>query len=339
VSTCVGIDLGGTKVAAAVLQDGSLSESHLQPTRLDAGGDGLVQQLVEIVGEARGDGPLDAVGVGVPSTIEFKTGRVVSSVNIPLTDVPLREVLGAALGVPVFVDNDATVAALAEAHDEDLQLVARNLVMLTIGTGVGGGVVLGGRIFRGSTGGGAELGHTLVAVRCDPDVPDPQDFPQPGSLESLAAGHALDRAAAQIAREYPDSSLGRIAAGGREVTGVELVDAAHEGDDAARAAIRRWAHLVGVGVANAINTFDPDEVVLGGGAARAGDLLLEPATEMASGYIHPGLRGHATVRLARHGLRAGVLGAALLAEQELTGGPTVTAGSELSGQSRRGVPA
>jgi glucokinase len=336
VSSVIGIDLGGTKVAAAVLQDGSLSESHLQPTCLD-GGDALVSQLVEIVGEARGDGPLDAVGVGVPSIIEFRTGRVVSSVNIPLADIPLRQVLGEALDVPVFVDNDATVAALAEAHDDELQLVARNLVMLTIGTGVGGGIVLGGRIFRGATGGAGELGHTLVGVGCDPDVPAGRDFPQVGSLEYLAAGHALDRAATQLASEEPESSLGRTAAAGSEVSGVDLVDAALDGDDLAAAAVRRWAHLVGVGIANAINTFDPDEVVLGGGAARAGELLLGPATELAEGYIHPGLRGHARVRLARHGLRAGVLGAALLAEQELTGGTRsgdsspAAGGAELSG--------
>jgi glucokinase len=332
VSTVVGIDLGGTKVAAAVLRDGTLGESHLRPTCLQDS-DALVRQLAEMVDEARDGGALDAVGVGVPSIIEFRTGRVVSSVNIPLTDVPLREVLGDALGLPVFVDNDATVAALAEAHDEDLELVARNLVMLTIGTGVGGGIVLGGRIFRGSRGGAGELGHTLIAVQCDPDVPSPQDFPQPGSLEGEAAGHALDRAARRIAAEHPDSPIGRKAASGQTVTGVDVVDGAQAGDAAAVAAVRRWARLVGVGIANAINTFDPDEVVLGGGAARAGDLLLGPASEVAAGYIHPGLQGHARIRLARHGLRAGVLGAALLAEQELTGGRPLTGGTELSGHS------
>ena len=116
-----------------------------------------------IVGRARGE-HLDAVGIGVPSVVEFATGRVVSSVNIPLADVPLREVLGERLDVPVFVDNDATVAALAEAHDESLRLVARDLVMLTIGTGVGGGLVLGGQIYRGATGGAGELGHTIVGL-------------------------------------------------------------------------------------------------------------------------------------------------------------------------------
>ena len=329
-SSVVGIDLGGTKVAAAAMRDHTLGESHLQPTELSSS-DALIEQLVAVVGEAHDGGSLDAVGIGVPSIIEFSTGRVVSSVNIPLTDVPLREVLGDALGgIPVFVDNDATVAALAEAHDEDLRLVARNLVMLTIGTGVGGGIVLGGRIFRGATGGAGELGHTLIAVATAPDVAAPTRFPQPGSLESLASGHALDRAAAEIASEHPDSALGRIAADGGHVGGGETVRAAREGDPLASDAMRRWARILGVGIANAINTFDPDEVVIGGGASGDGELLLGPARELAAGYIHPGLRGHANVRLARHGLRAGVLGAALLAEQELNAPPGGS--SELSGR-------
>jgi glucokinase len=252
-------------------------------------------------------------------------------VNIPLADVPLRSVLGEALGVPVFVDNDATVAALAEAHDENLKLVARNLVMLTIGTGVGGGIVLGGRIFRGATGGAGELGHTLVAVPVDPDVPAPTHFPQPGSLEANASGHALDRLAGALAGEHPDSELGRRLQADSEarVSGADAVRAARDGDECAIAAVRRWARVIGIGIANAINTFDPEEVVIGGGAAAAGELLRGPAEELALGYIHPGLRGHARVRLARHGVRAGVLGAALLAAQELAAEPL--SGAELSG--------
>lgn len=305
-STVVGIDLGGTKVAAAVLRDGHLGEPVVQPTVLSSG-DALIAQLVEVVRLARGGAELEAVGVGVPSVIEFATGRIVSSVNIPLADVPLRQVLGQALGVPVFVDNDATVAALAEAHDESLALVARNLVMLTIGTGVGGGIVLDGRIFRGSTGGAGEIGHTLVSVPAD--VPEPTRFPQPGSLESVASGHALDRLAAPA-------------------LGAEFVAAARSGEARAQSGVRAWARAVGLGVANAINTFDPEEVVIGGGAAAAGELLLEPAREVALGYIHPGLRGHTTIRLARHGARAGVLGAALLAMHELQGAGGVPASAD-----------
>jgi glucokinase len=317
----VGVDLGGTKVAAASLRDAKLGESVMHPTDV-SNPDALVDQLVELVGEATA-GRLDGVGVGVPSIVEFETGRVVSSVNVPLADVPLRQVLGDRLGVPVFVDNDATVAALAEAHDDDLQLVARNLVMLTVGTGVGGGLILGGRIYRGSTGGAGELGHTIVGLglQGEEPVPPARGFPQEGSLEAVASGHALDRFAIESSRLYPDSTLGQIVAAGRQPTGVDVVAAGKAGDEAALRTLAVWAERVGIGVANAINTFDPDEVVLGGGGTLAGDLLLVPATRVARAYIHPGLADHATIRLARHGVRAGVLGAALLAAHELEEAP------------------
>jgi glucokinase len=315
-SSVIGVDLGGTKVAVAPLVGRHFGESVLLPT--DRSGSGaLIDQLVAMVGRVRGK-DLDAVGIGVPSIVEFDTGTVVSSVNIPLKDVSLRSVLGNRLGVPVFVDNDATVAALAEAHDAELQLVAHNLVMITIGTGVGGGIVLGGRIYRGSTGGAGELGHTLVGVDLSgSSVPAPTGFPQPGSLEYVAAGHALDRLVGQAAAADPESALGRLKAEGKEVLGPEAVQAAEDGDAAAQRIIEVWAERVGIGIANAINTFDPDEVVIGGGAARAGERLLETAKRVARGYVVPGLGRRTNIRLAWHGVRAGVLGAALLAAQEV----------------------
>jgi glucokinase len=315
VTSVIGVDLGGTKVAVAPLRGGVLGDSVLRPTDLTSSS-ALIDQLVAMVESVRGRG-VEAVGIGVPSIVEFATGRVVSSVNIPLTDVPLREVLGERLGVPVFVDNDATVAALAEAHDENLRLVAHDLVMLTVGTGVGGGIVIGGRIFRGATGGAGELGHTIVGLDLASSVPGPMTFPQPGSLEFVAAGHALDRLAAQAADLHPESALGRVHVRGQPVLGPDAVAAAREGDQAAMRIVEIWGQRLGIGIANAINTFDPDEVVIGGGAAQAGELLLEPARRVADGYVVPGLRGHARIRLAWHGVRAGVLGAALLAVQEL----------------------
>jgi glucokinase len=312
----IGVDLGGTKAAAAALSGGELGESLLRPSELSST-DVLIDQLVELVQDVT-PGRLDAVGVGVPSVVDFETGRAVSSVNVPLADVPLRQVLGERLRVPVFVDNDATVAALAEAHDESLQLVARNLVMLTMGTGVGGGIVLAGRIYRGSTGGAGELGHTIIGLGLQGEeaVPEAGRFPQAGSLEAVAAGRALDRFAQESARLYPESTLGRQAAEGRTPTGGDAVAAATQGDEAAVRTVEVWAERVGIGIANAINTFDPDEVVLGGGAALAGELLLGPATRVARAYAHPGLADRATIRLARHGVRAGVLGAALMAQHE-----------------------
>jgi glucokinase len=313
----VGVDLGGTKVAVAQLRDNILGDSAILPTRrADAGT--LIDQLVEMVQAVRSP-DLGAVGIGVPSVVDFETGRVVSSVNVPLANVTLRQVLGERLGVPVYVDNDATVAALAEAHDEQLRLVARNLVMLTVGTGLGGGIVIGGRIYRGASGGAGELGHTLVGLDIADGVPPPTSFPQPGSLESFAAGSALDKLAARLAASHPQSELGRLQAEGNPVSGADVVRAAHAGDAEAKRVVQLWGERVGIGVANAINTFDPEEVVIGGGAARAGDVLLEPAKRVALSYALPGLGGRTTIRLARHGVRAGVLGAALLAVHEQEG--------------------
>lgn len=198
-SSVIGADVGGTKVVVSPPRGDELGDSALDPTDR-SGSRALLDQIVAMVNRIRGD-DLDSVGIGVPSTVEFETGRVVSSVNIPLVDVLLRHVLGERLGVPVFVDNDATVAALAEAHDENLRLVAHNLVMLTIGTGVGGRIMLGGRIYRGATGGAGELGHTIVGLGLGDSepVPEPSGFPQRGSLEYVAAGRALDRVASESA--------------------------------------------------------------------------------------------------------------------------------------------
>lgn len=315
----IGVDLGGTKVAVASLRDQKLSQSLIQATDL-SGSDALVDQLARMIESQRGD-QLKGVGIGVPSVVDFDSGRVVSSVNVPLADVPLRQVLGDKLGVPVFVDNDATVAALAEAHDHDLRLVARDLVMITVGTGVGGGLVLGGRIYRGATGGAGELGHTLIAADLQSTAPHPEHFPQAGSFEREASGHALDALAAECAQRNPDSALGRLAATGQPVGGAQAVQAARDGDPAAAKAVELWAQRLGIGIANAINTFDPEEVVIGGSGARAGDLLLEPARRVAAGFIVPGLGGRTTIRIARHGVGAGVLGAALLAVHELAADP------------------
>jgi glucokinase len=328
VSAVVGVDVGGTKIAAACLRDRTLGDSVMISTDVSSA-DQIIEQIVSVVDDCRPDG-LEGVGLGLPSVVDFATGTIVSSANIPLADVPLREVLSDRLGVPVFVDNDATVAALAEAHDDSMTMVARDLVMITIGTGIGGGLVLGGRIYRGATGGAGELGHTIVAMDPIGPVPAAGRFPQASSLEGVAAGHALDTLARTFAHEHPGSALGRHVAEGEPASAVELVRSAEEGDADAQRVVELWGERVGIGIANAINTFDPEEVVIGGGAARSGELLLAPARRTAAAYVLPGLGRATTIRAARHGVRAGVLGAALLAVHELADAvppsPTESAG-------------
>ena len=310
----IGIDVGGTKIACATLQDGKLSESELQHTELESQ-EGLIDQLISAIKQARSP-DTRAVGIGLPSLIEFATGRIRSSVNIPLQDLPLRELLTERVGIPVYVENDASCAALAEAFHEG-RLASPHLVMFTVGTGVGGGLVLNGRLYRGATGTAAEVGHTIIGLALEEGAPDHGGvFPQPGSLEVLASGTALDQLAEDAARKDPNSFLGRRSGTRGGVTGHDVVDGAHEGDEAAIRCLRILGERLGIGIANAITMFDPLEVVVGGGVSAAGELLMAPARETAWKYAVPGAGTKCEIRLARHGPRAGVLGAALLAAQE-----------------------
>jgi glucokinase len=310
----IGLDVGGTKIASATLQDGRLETRELIKTNVgDA--DALVTQLVELIGHLRSDETV-AAGVGLPSIIEFATGRIAHSVNIPLQDVRLRELLTEKTGIPVYIENDASCAALAEAFDEDGSLVCPNLVMLTVGTGVGGGMVFNGRLYRGATS-AAEMGHTVIGLDLEEGAPVPEGkHPLPGTLEYLAAGRALDRLAEREAKQEEDSYLGKRLAEDGEVTGHDVVDGAKAGDDDALRVLDIVGQRLGIGIANAINLFDPEEIVIGGGVSLAGELLLEPARTVAALYTVPGLGQNTTIRLARHGAQAGVLGAALMAAQE-----------------------
>jgi len=310
----VGVDVGGTKVAAAPVVDGHLGEAVREPSDVSDGAR-LVEQIAAQVERVRTDAT-QAVGVGVPSVVDFATGRIRASANVPLADLPLRSLLSDRFGVPVFVDNDASCAALAEAYD-DGALKTPDLVLFTIGTGVGGGLVLNGRLYRGATGAAAELGHTVIGLTLEDGAPPPEGrAPLGGSFERLAAGRALDRLASAAAERAPGSALGRTLAADGEVTGEDVVRHARDGDEEAADLLRILGERLGIGIANAINTFDPMEVVVGGGVSSAGELLLAPARRVAEAYTLPGVGTETQIRLARHGVHAGLLGAGLLAGQE-----------------------
>jgi glucokinase len=310
----VGVDVGGTKIASARLADGRLGEVMTEPTNTADGGV-LVEQIVAAVERLRTP-EVEAVGVGVPSVVEFATGRIRNSVNIPLADLPLRSLLSDRVGLPVYVENDASCAALAEAFDEG-RLICPDLVLFTVGTGVGGGLVLNGKLYRGATGAAAEVGHTIIGMALQDGAATPTHRPPwDGSLEQLASGRALDRLALAAAQAAPDSVLGRRLAADGEVTGHDVVEAAQAGDEQAAAAMRILGERLGIGIANAMNLFDPREVVLGGGVSLAGDLLLEPARRIAEAYTIDGVGTQTVIRIARHGPGAGLLGAALNAQQE-----------------------
>jgi glucokinase len=311
----IGIDVGGTKVAVAVLEGGELSHRGIQPTELGEA-DALVDEICSLVDSVRTES-VRAVGIGVPSVVDFDAGRIRASVNIPLADLPLRDLLEERIGLPVFIDNDANVAALAEACSGG-EIEVENLVMFTVGTGVGGGIVVNGRPYRGASGAAAELGHIMIGAELNAGAPEAGRFPQRGSLESLAAGRALDRLARDAAEQQPDSALGRLGAGAEKVDGHDVVAAAEDGDEVAVGLLRILGERLGIGIANVINSFDPDVVAIGGGVSTAGELLLEPARRAAEAYVLPGVGTKTEIRLSRYGPTAGVLGAAILAKHELT---------------------
>jgi glucokinase len=315
VRSVLGIDVGGTKVAVARVEGAEAVEKVEQATELahaDGLLDGIEQTVAQVVGD--GEGP-EAIGVGVPSQIDFATGTVLASVNIPLEGVPLREELGKRFGVPVFVDNDANCAALAEA-----QLVpdppAQHLVMLTLGTGVGGGVIIDGSIERGHTGLGAELGHVIVDGQ-EALASTSDEFPRPGSLEWHCSGRALERAATQAARQAGKGALAQTLADDGRVSGREAVSAAQAGDPLALELFEVFARWLGLGIASFVNTFEPERVVIGGGLSRAADLFLDGAVAEAERNTLPALWARTPVGLARGGAAAGVIGAGVLAAQEL----------------------
>ena len=314
-SATIGVDLGGTKVLVGVL-DGTevLYESREASTGQDE--DELVELLIREVGEARDARPeAKAVGLGIPATMDHDRGIAVSAVNLPLSDLPIRDLIEEGVGLPVFVDNDGNVAALAE-HLYGAAQGKPNIVMLTVGTGIGGGLVLGGEIYRGANGAGAELGHTVIQA----DGPPCQgNCPNHGCVEALASGTALGREGLAAAESAPDSALGKLLAAGEKVDGTAVTRAALAGDGTAVGVFELIGSRLGVACSSFANIFQPDAIVVGGGVIAAGELLLDPARrEVRQRALNP--MNRTPILEATLGNDAGMIGAAALARVDLEKG-------------------
>jgi glucokinase len=309
----IGVDLGGTKMLLGVLDGDSKTVWESRERSAGEGEDELVELLVREISEARTKRPgIEAVGMGIPATIDHEKGLAVAAVNLPIENLPIRDLVVERTGLPTFVDNDANVAALAE-HLFGAARGAENAVMLTIGTGIGGGLILGGEIYRGSTGAGAELGHVAIQL----DGPACQgNCPGHGCVETLASGTALGREGRAAAESNPDSVLGKLLADGSEIDGRAVTVAAQDGDETAVGVFDLVGSRLGVALASFANIFEPEVIVIGGGVIAAGELLLAPARrELEARALRP--MNRTPVVPAELGEDAGMIGAAAMARIEL----------------------
>ena len=311
-SETIGVDLGGTKMLVGVLAGTEILYEQREKSTGQSE-DKLVELLIREIEEAREARPdVSAVGLGVPATIDHDRGVAVAAVNLPLSELPIRDLVSERVGLPVFLDNDANVAALAE-HLYGAAEGKPNVVMLTIGTGIGGGLVLGGELYRGATGAGAELGHTVIQA----DGPPCQgNCPNHGCVEALASGTALGREGHAAAEGAPDSILGKALAAGKTIDGRVVTEAALAGDEVAIGVFELIGSRLGVACSTFANIFEPDVIVVGGGVIAAGDLLLDPVRrEVSERALKP--MNQTPIVPATLGNDAGMIGAAALARTEL----------------------
>jgi glucokinase len=273
----------------------------------------LLELLVREINAAKAVRPqVQAVGLGIPATIDHERGVAVSAVNLPLADLPIRDLVAERVGLPVFVDNDANVAALAEqlygAGRE-----ADDMVLLTVGTGIGGGLVLNGEVYRGATGAGAELGHVVIDIN---GPPCQGNCPGRGCVETMASGTALGREGLAAAEADPDSVLAAMLAEGQQIDGKAVTEAALGGDPTAISLFDLIGTRLGAALVTFANTFEPQVIVVGGGVMAAGDLLLDPARRVLQARaLRP--MNETPVVAAELGPDAGMIGAAAMARIEL----------------------
>jgi glucokinase len=286
----IGVDVGGTKILAGVVDaDGTVADRRERPTRLGSQ-DALIAELAVAVEELL-DKSIAGVGFGLPSRIDSRTGVVQGSVNIPLQDVPLRDLMRERFGRPVAIENDGNAAALAEFR-AGAGRASETMVMLTLGTGCGGGVVIAGELLRD----GGELGHTVLEYD---GIPCQGTCTGRGHLEAYVSGTA----ATKLAQE----------AFGPAVDAHRLVRLAGEGDTKAVEILDGIGRRLGAAIGSFVNIFRPQLVVVGGGFAAAGGFLLKPAEETMRREALPPASDRARIVRAELGTAAGVIGAGFVA--------------------------
>lgn len=305
----VGIDLGGTNIAVGVVNDKYEIISYTTvPTQAQRPPEQVVNTMAQAVKEALSQAGLRvedcvSIGVGAPGTCDVKRGIVYRSYSLDWTDLPLAEMMGRRFSIPIFVDNDANCAALAEVKAGAAK-GKENVVLVTLGTGIGSGIILGGKIYSGLRGAGAEMGHMMLKLDGEPCF-----CGRRGCWEAYTSATALIHQAEAAAKAHPDSALNRTG----KLNGKAVFDAADAGDSVAQTVVERYCEYLAVGVSNIVNALAPEMILLGGGISRQGERILAPVRKyVAENCFDKRPEALPEILPARMGNEAGIVGAAAL---------------------------
>ena len=309
----IGIDVGGTGIQIGIVDEkGTIIEKGAIVTRPEEGYEKMIKDMADCALETLAKSGHDlieirSIGVGVPGIADQKTGVIPFCTNLGWHNVPFREEFQKHIDKPVYIDNDATVAALAESV-AGVSAGSDSSVMLTLGTGVGGGIIVHGKIWSGSHGVGSEIGHMILELDGEPCTCGNR-----GCLERYCSATAIIRMAREAVATHPDSMILTMAGGDPAKINAKIVfDAAAESDPAATKVFRRYISYLAQAIASICNFFDPDVVVLGGGVSKSGDALLVPLREEVPKHVIFKTMPMARIEAARLGPDAGIIGAAML---------------------------
>lgn len=310
----LGIDLGGTNIVAGVVNDDyKIVGVAKVKTNLPRSAEEIVDDMAKVAREAAAEAgitmeDIEAIGVGTPGVAVAKTGTVVYSCNLGFNNVELGSMMKERLGKDVFVENDANAAAYGE-YIAGAGRGTENFIAITLGTGVGGGIIINGKIYSGSNSAGGELGHTVIV-----EGGEICGCGRNGCWEAYASATALIRQTKQAMIRYPESNMWELCEGDiNRASGITAFNAMRNGDAAGKMVVDRYVQYVAVGIANMINIFQPDVICIGGGVSKEGDTLTVPVRNYVEGENYArDMKNKTVIKTADLGNDAGIIGAAFL---------------------------
>lgn len=305
----VGVDLGGTKISTAISSlDGEILKQTVVPTKAEEGEQAVLDRIIGtisevLVGADISKDQVEAIGIGSPGPLDAKKGVIITTPNLPFNNCNVVDPIKDKFGIPVYLDNDANVAAIGE-YMFGAGRGCKNIVYFTVSTGVGGGAVLNGQAYRGNTSNALEIGHMTV------DANGPRcNCGNIGCLEAISSGTAIGKKGREAASTNVETSLKNY----ENITSYEVFQEAKKGDVVAKEIVDNAMNYLGIGVANAVAIFDPEMVIIGGGVSKVGDILFDTVRNVVNKRCFKSMAEACKIVPAGLGTDAGVVGAVALA--------------------------